>query len=60
MKISRLVILLCALASIGLAGCGGSEDVPSDAVAVVDGHDIAKSDYEALIAQANATRAKDD
>ena len=52
MKISRLVILLCALASIGLAGCGGSEDVPSDAVAVVDGHDIAKSDYEALIAQA--------
>ena len=52
MKISRLVILLCALASIGLAGCGGAEDVPSDAVAVVDGHDIAKSDYEALIAQA--------
>ena len=52
MKISRLVILLCALASIGLAGCGGSEDVPADAVAVVDGHDIAKSDYEALIAQA--------
>ena len=53
MKISRLVILLCALASIGLAGCGGvDEDVPSDAVAVVDGQDIAKSDYEALIAQA--------
>ena len=53
MKISRLVILLCALASIGLAGCGGSsEDVPADAVAVVDGQDIARSDYEALIAQA--------
>ena len=52
MKISRLVILLCALASIGLAGCGGSEDVPSDAVAVVDGQDIARTDYEALIAQA--------
>jgi len=53
MKISRLVVLLCALASIGLAGCGGgSKDVPTDAVAVVDGQEIAKSDYEALIAQA--------
>jgi parvulin-like peptidyl-prolyl isomerase len=53
MKISRLVVLLCALASIGLAGCGGSDqDVPSDAVAVVDGSEIARSDYEALIAQA--------
>jgi parvulin-like peptidyl-prolyl isomerase len=36
-----------------LAGCGGSgQDVPSDAVAVVDGSEIARSDYEALIAQA--------
>jgi parvulin-like peptidyl-prolyl isomerase len=53
MKISRLVVLLCALASIGLAGCGGGDkDVPADAVAVVDGQEIAKSDYEALIAQA--------
>ncbi len=53
MKISRLVLLLCMLASIGLAGCGGgNQDVPSDAVAVVDGQEIAKSDYEALIAQA--------
>jgi parvulin-like peptidyl-prolyl isomerase len=52
MKISRLVILLCALASIGLAGCGGEQDVPADAVAVVDGQEIARSDYEALIAQA--------
>jgi parvulin-like peptidyl-prolyl isomerase len=53
MKISRLVLLLCALASIGLAGCGGSDkDVPADAVAVVDGQEIARSDYEALITQA--------
>jgi len=53
MKISRLVLLLCVLASIGLAGCGGGDKaVPSDAVAVVDGQEIAKSDYEALIAQA--------
>ncbi len=53
MKISRLVILLCALAALTLAGCGGGSDkVPPDAVAVVDGNEIAKSDYDALIAQA--------
>ena len=53
MKISRVAILLCALVSLALAGCGGgSEDVPSDAVAVVDGPEIAKTDYDALIAQA--------
>jgi foldase protein PrsA len=53
MKISRLAILLCALVSFALAGCGGSDDkVPTDAVAVVDGQEIAKTDYDALIAQA--------
>ena len=53
MKISRLAILLCALVSVALAGCGGGSDkVPTDAVAVVDGQEIAKSDYDALIAQA--------
>lgn len=53
MKISRLVLLLCALVSIALAGCGGGDkDVPADAVAVVDGEEIARSDYEALITQA--------
>lgn len=54
MKISRLAILLCALVSISLAGCGGGDDetVPTDAVAVVDGQQIAKTDYNALIAQA--------
>jgi parvulin-like peptidyl-prolyl isomerase len=51
MKISRLVLLLCALVVLA-AGCGGSEEVPADAVAVVDGEEIAKSDYDALIAQA--------
>jgi foldase protein PrsA len=52
MKISRLVIL-CALVSVALAGCGGGSDkVPADAVAVVDGQDIARSDYESLLAQA--------
>lgn len=53
MKISRLVLLLCALAALALAGCGGgSDEVPASAVAVVDGSEIAKSDYDALIAQA--------
>ena len=53
MKISRLVLLLCALVSVALAGCGSSDqDVPADAVAVVNGNEIARSDYEALISQA--------
>ena len=54
MKISRLAILLCALVSFALAGCGGGDDetVPTDAVAVVDGQEIAKTDYDALISQA--------
>jgi peptidyl-prolyl cis-trans isomerase C len=54
MKISRLAFSLCALVSLlVLAGCGGGDgDVPANAVAVVDGQQIAKSDYEALISQA--------
>jgi parvulin-like peptidyl-prolyl isomerase len=52
MKISRLFLLLCALVLV-IAGCGGgSDEVPADAVALVDGEEIAKSDYDALIAQA--------
>ena len=52
MKISRLVIL-CALVLFALAGCGGGSDkVPPDAVAVVDGQNIAKTDYDALLSQA--------
>jgi parvulin-like peptidyl-prolyl isomerase len=52
MKISRLALLLCALVVVALAGCGGDEEVPADAVAVVDGTQIDRSDYEALITQA--------
>jgi peptidyl-prolyl cis-trans isomerase C len=51
MTISRLALLLCALV-LAAAGCGGSDEVPDDAVAVVDGEEIAKSDYDALISQA--------
>jgi parvulin-like peptidyl-prolyl isomerase len=54
MKIFRLVLSLCALVlALALAGCGGGdEEVPADAVAVVDGEEVPRSDYEALIAQA--------
>jgi parvulin-like peptidyl-prolyl isomerase len=52
MIISRLALVLCALALV-LAGCGGGNDeVPADAVAVVDGEQIAKSDFDALLSQA--------
>src|SRR5688500_12654605 len=54
MKIFRLVLSLSALVLVlALAGCGGGdEEVPADAVAVVDGEEVARSDYEALISQA--------
>jgi foldase protein PrsA len=56
MKISRLPLSLCALLLVfALAGCslgGGDDKVPASAVAVVDGQEIAKSDYDALLAQA--------
>ena len=55
MKIFRLSLSLCALVLIVFAvtGCGGGDDkVPADAVAVVDGEEIAKSDYDAVISQA--------
>ena len=44
---------LRSLVTFALAGCGGGDDkVPADAVAVVDGEEVAKSDYDALLAQA--------
>ena len=61
MKISRQIILLCALASLALAGCGGgSDEVPSDAVAVVDGENIARSDYNAVVEQARTSYKSSD
>lgn len=56
MKISRSLLLLCALVSLAVAGCGGgSDEVPPDAVAVVDGTKIPKADYDGLLNQAKTS-----
>jgi foldase protein PrsA len=52
MKISRLLLLPALALALFAAGCGGDEDVPKDAVAVVDGEKVAKTDFDALIDQA--------
>ena len=49
MRLRLLVLLLLVV----LAGCGGgSDEVPADAVAVVDGTEIKRSDYDAVLTQA--------
>jgi foldase protein PrsA len=54
MKLNRLTLALVgALAlSLGAAACGGSGNVPSGSVAVVNGTDIPRSDLDALIERA--------
>lgn len=53
---SRKALLLLLLVIALTAGCaGGDESVPSDAVAVVDGEEIPKSDYEQILAQAKVS-----
>jgi foldase protein PrsA len=47
------LLLVLAAVALGATACGGGSDsVPSDAVAVVDGTDISKADLDELIAQA--------
>jgi parvulin-like peptidyl-prolyl isomerase len=53
------IALAAVLAALALAGCGGSdsssEDVPTDAVAVVGEQEVSKEQFDALIAQARAS-----
>jgi foldase protein PrsA len=61
---TRLIALFAALAlGVALAGCGGGDDdaeeasgdVPADAIALVGDRAIPKSEYDRLLAQAQAT-----
>ncbi len=46
---------LAATALLGAIGCGGSDGVPKDAVAVVGDETVAKEELDRLLAQARAT-----
>jgi foldase protein PrsA len=53
MKITRLALaLLLLVAALVAAGCSGSDDVPTDAIAVVDGTEISRAEFDALIDRA--------
>jgi parvulin-like peptidyl-prolyl isomerase len=64
MKSSRillsLVVALLALVTLVAAGCGGDDDVPADAVAVVDGTVITKQQLDDLLARAKKSYASQD
>jgi len=54
MTFSRLSLLCALLVALLAAGCGGSDsnEVSNNAVAVVDGKDIPRSEFDALFGQA--------
>jgi foldase protein PrsA len=58
MKLSRPMLLaavtLVAAAALA-AGCGGDDDIPSDAVAVVDGTVVSKADLDELLGRAKTS-----
>lgn len=53
----RHIFILCLAASalLGVAGCGGSDGVPKDAVAVVGDETVTKGELDRLLAQSRAT-----
>jgi parvulin-like peptidyl-prolyl isomerase len=52
----RHILILCiaATALLGVAGCGGSDGVPGNAVAVVGDEPVTKEELDRLLAQARA------
>jgi foldase protein PrsA len=48
----RSLLVLIAFVALVLAGCGGDEGVPNDAVAVVDGEKVSRESFDALLTQA--------
>ena len=53
MKINRLAFaLLLVIPALVAAGCSGSDEVPTDAVAVVDGTEIPRAEFDALLNRA--------
>ena len=53
----RRALVVALLSLLALTGCGGdgADSVPRDAVAVVDGDDVPKSDFDAVISQARTS-----
>ena len=56
----RHIVIVCiaATALLGAIGCGGSDGVPNDAVAVVGGETVSKEELNRLLAQARADAKK--
>ena len=53
MRKIHVLTLVLALLGLALAGCGGgSENVPDGAVALVDGEEVTKAEFDALMARA--------
>ena len=52
------IFCLATIALLGAIGCGGSDGVPKDAVAVVGDENISKEELNRLLAQARATAKK--
>ena len=59
MTISRFALLPALFLALFLAACGGSggDDVPENAVAVVDGREIPRTEFDSLINQAKKSYA---
>ena len=58
-KPALLIIIALASLTLGLAACGGDDqNVPDGAVAVVDGEQITKAEFDALISRAKTSYAQ--